>query len=185
MIEAVCTYLRKTLDSGMQCPPVAINLSSVDIVRHDLLDVIEESSSRHNIPAHMLEFEITETGLIGNEALAIRHLQALKNRGNSIVIDDFGTGYSSLSKLSSFPINGIKIDRSFVAKIGSCNKSELIIKAIASLAHMMSCVTIAEGVESESQESFLKSVGCQIFQGYYYHRPLEIVQLDKLLLKED
>ena len=184
VIESVCTYLRKTLDSGMQCPPVAINLSSVDIVRHDLLDIIEESSSRHHIPAHLLEFEITETGLIGNEALAIRHLQALKKRGNSIVIDDFGTGYSSLSKLSSFPINGIKIDRSFVAKIGACNKSELIIKAIASLAHMMSCVTIAEGVESESQETFLKSVGCQIFQGYYYHRPLEIVQLDQLLLKE-
>ena len=100
-------------------------------------------------------------------------MQELDKRGNSISIDDFGTGYSSLSKLSSFPFRGIKIDRSFVAKIGSCAKSELIIKAIVSMADMMSCLTIAEGVESENQETFLKSVGCDLFQGYYYFPPLE------------
>ena len=89
-------------------------------------------------------------------------------------------GYSSLSKLSSFPVHGIKIDKSFVARIGSCSKSELIIKAIVSMADMMSCVTIAEGVECKNQETFLKSVGCDVFQGYYYYRPLEGPQLDAL-----
>lgn len=181
VIDKVCAFIRATIDRGIDCPPVALNLSAVDIVRHDLLEHVDESTARHGVPARLLEFEITETGLIGNEALAIRHLQELEKRGNSIAIDDFGTGYSSLSKLSNFPIHGIKIDRSFVARIGSSTKSELIIKAIVSLADMMSCVTIAEGVENETQEAFLKSVGCDIFQGYYYYRPLEAAQLDGLL----
>lgn len=182
VIDEVCRFIRERIDAGINCPPVALNLSAADIVRSDLLDFIDETTARHGVPARLLEFEITETGLIGNEALAIHHLQELEKRGNSISIDDFGTGYSSLSKLSSFPVNGIKIDQSFVAKIGQCEKSELIIKAIVSLANMMSCVTIAEGVESGSQEAFLRKVGCKLFQGYYYHRPLETDQLDELLL---
>ena len=182
VIDKACAHIRETIDRGVNCPPIALNLSALDIVRHDLLDHIDESTARHAIPPHLLEFEITETGLIGNEALAIRHLQELDKRGNSISIDDFGTGYSSLSKLSSFPFRGIKIDRSFVAKIGSCAKSELIIKAIVSMADMMSCLTIAEGVESENQETFLKSVGCDLFQGYYYFPPLEATQLDAILV---
>ncbi len=181
VIDEVCAFIRKTIDQGINCPPVALNLSAVDIVRHDLIEHIDESMSRHNVPAHLLEFEITETGLIGNEALAIHHLQELEKRGNGISIDDFGMGYSSLSKLSSFPVHGIKIDKSFVARIGSCSKSELIIKAIVSMADMMSCVTIAEGVECKNQETFLKSAGCDVFQGYYYYHPLEGRQLDALL----
>ena len=181
VIEETCSFIRRTIDLGLQCPPIALNLSAIDVIRHDLLEVIDTSSTRHATPPHLLEFEITETGLIGNEALAIHHLRELKKRGNSIAIDDFGTGYSSLSKLSNFPVSSIKIDRSFVARIGLCAKSELIIKAIVSLAEILSCTSIAEGVEDENQESFLKSVGCNLFQGYYYHRPLEVAQLDELL----
>ena len=181
VIEETCSFIRRTIDFGRQCPPIALNLSAVDVIRHDLLELIDASSARHATPPHLLEFEITETGLIGNEALAIRHLRELRNRGNRIAIDDFGTGYSSLSKLSSFPVSSIKIDRSFVARIGRCPKSELIIKAIVSLADILSCTSIAEGVEDETQERFLKSVGCNLFQGYYYHRPLEADQLDELL----
>lgn len=181
VIEETCSFIRRIIDLGLQCPPIALNLSAIDVIRHDLLEVIDASSERHGTPPHLLEFEITETGLIGNEELAIHHLRELKKRGNSIAIDDFGTGYSSLSKLSNFPVSSIKIDRSFVARIGLCEKSELIIKAIISLADILSCTSIAEGVEDEIQERFLKSVGCNLFQGYYYHRPLEVAQLDEFL----
>ena len=144
----------------------------------------DDACARHATPAELLEFEITETGLIGNEALAIHHLRELKRRGSSIAIDDFGTGYSSFSKLSSFPVSSIKIDQSFVSRIGQCAKSEAIIKAIVSLAGLLSCTSIAEGVENEAQERFLKAIGCQQFQGYYHHRPLEVAQLRELgLLK--
>lgn len=181
VVNEVCAFIRKTLDSGKPCPPVALNLSAIDVVRDDLLELIDESTARYTTPPELLEFEITETGLIGNEALAIHHLVELERRGSRIAIDDFGTGYSSLSKLSSFPVHAIKIDRSFVARIGTCAKSELIIKSIISLADMMSCTTIAEGVENAIQERFLKTVGCEVFQGYYYHRPLEVEQLTEVL----
>lgn len=181
VVEETCAFIRRMIDLGQKCPPIALNLSAIDVIRHDLLELIDASSARHATPPHLLEFEITETGLIGNEALAIHHLQELKKRGNSIAIDDFGTGYSSFSKLSNFPVSSIKIDQSFVARIGLCAKSELIIKAIVSLADILSCTSIAEGVEDETQEKFLKSVGCKLFQGYYYHRPLEVAQLDELL----
>ena len=184
VVEEACSFIRRIIDRGLQCPPIALNLSAIDVIRHDLLELIDGASTRHATPPHLLEFEITETGLIGNEALAIHNLRELKKRGNSIAIDDFGTGYSSLSKLSNFPVSSIKIDSSFVARIGRCAKSELIIKAIVSLADILSCTSIAEGVEDEIQESFLKSVGCNLFQGYYYQRPLEAAQLDEYLDRE-
>lgn len=180
VIEETCRFIRQTIDSGRQCPPIALNLSAIDVIRHDLLELIDDSIARHATPANLLEFEITETGLIDNEALAIHHLRELKKRGSRIAIDDFGTGYSSLSKLSSFPANSIKIDQSFVSRIGQCEKSEMIIKAIISLADILSCTTIAEGVESDDQVRFLKSIGCQQFQGYYFYRPQEVAQLSEL-----
>ena len=128
----------------------------------------------------MLEFEITETGLIGNEALAMEHLNGLRRRGLRIAIDDFGTGYSSFSKISDYPVDSIKIDQSFVARIGLCAKSESIIKAIVSLTRILACTSVAEGVENEAQEAFLKAIGCNHFQGYFYYRPLEVAQLRDL-----
>lgn len=182
VVDAACAQVRLWLDKYGTCPPVAINLSAVDIARHDLLNLIESCCALHHITPEYLEFEITETGLIGNEALAIRHLDELKIRGFNIAIDDFGTGYSSLSKLSHFPARSIKIDRSFVAQIGFNQKSELIIKAIVSLARILSCTTVAEGVENMGQEHFLKAIGCEFFQGFLYYRPLEVRDIDSLLL---
>lgn len=184
VVGETCAFIREMTDRGYACPPVAVNLSAIDIVRDDLLALIDEATGFYGTPADLLEFEITETGLIGNEALAIHHLVQLERRGNRIAIDDFGTGYSSLSKLSSFPVSAIKIDQTFVARIGQCVKSEQIIKAIISLATMMGCTTIAEGVENAIQEDFLKVVGCDLFQGYHYYRPLEIRQIESLLAPE-
>jgi len=181
VLAMACGQIRQWLDDHGKCPPVAVNLSAIDIVRHDLLQLIDATCSRHRIPPALLEFEITETGLIGNEALAIHHLTELKRQGFSIAIDDFGTGYSSLAKLSRFPARSIKIDRSFIARIGSSAKSELIIKAIISLADFLSCSTVAEGVETEEQERFLQSVGCAYFQGYRYYRPLPPAEVAAIL----
>ena len=180
VIDACCAFIRKTIVSGRRCPPVAINLSAVDVIRTDLLELIDASCARYSIPAEQLEFEITETGLIGNEALAVKHLNELQRRGLRIAIDDFGTGHSSFSKISDFPINSIKIDRSFVARIGLCSKSESIIKAIVSLARILSYSSVAEGVENAAQVDFLKAIGCDQFQGYFYYRPLEVEQLSGL-----
>jgi diguanylate cyclase (GGDEF)-like protein/PAS domain S-box-containing protein len=181
VVDQVCAYIRETLDSGGCCPPIAINLSAFDIVRTDLLEMVNAACQKYRISSNYLEFEITETGLVGNEHLAIRHLEALSDQGYGITIDDFGTGYSSLQKLSRFPTKSIKIDQSFVAQIGINEKSELIIRAVVSLAKILSCTTVAEGVETAAQEQFLKEIGCQFFQGFYYYPPMELPQVNQLL----
>ena len=181
VIENACAQVRKWIDEFGNSPVVALNLSANDINQDDFLDLIAESCQRYNIKPQFLEFEITETGLSANEALSIKHLHALKNRGYRIAIDDFGTGYSSLSKLSHFPAHTVKIDRSFVSQIGYNRKSEMIIKAIVSLAKILACTTVAEGVENEAQAMFLKEVGCELFQGFYYHRPLDVDSMNTLL----
>ncbi|MFZ6771477.1 putative bifunctional diguanylate cyclase/phosphodiesterase [Undibacterium sp. SXout7W] len=185
VLEQTCAQIRRWLDQFGRCPTIAINLSASDIARTDLLQLIERNCQRYQIAPHFLEFEITETGLTANESLSIEHLDVLKARGFGIAIDDFGTGYSSLSKLSHFPAHSVKIDRSFVAQIGYNQKSEMIIKAIVSLANILSCTTVAEGVENESQEAFLQDVGCEYFQGYYYYRPIEPDAVEQLLFHTD
>lgn len=181
VVDKVCAYIRQTLDSERRCLPIAINLSAIDIVRADLLDLVNASCQKYRVSSDHLEFEITETGLVGNENLAISHLEALNAKGYGITIDDFGTGYSSLQKLSRFPTKSIKIDQSFVAQIGISEKSELIIRAVVSLAKILSCTTVAEGVETLVQEKFLKAIGCQFFQGFYYYPPMEFQQVNQLL----
>ncbi len=183
VLDSACSQIRQWLDEFGDSPVVAVNLSASDVARSDLLELIERTCAQYAVTAQYLEFEITETGLIANESLAVEHLNALKEKGFGIAIDDFGTGYSSLSKLSHFPARSVKIDRSFVAQIGNNQKSEMIIKAIVSLASILSCTTVAEGVENLEQEQFLKDIGCDYFQGYLYYRPLEVVDMHALLAK--
>lgn len=179
VLDQACLQIRHWLNQFGFSPVVAINLSAADITRDDLPELIHQRCAQYQIAPALLEFEITETGLIANEGLAITHLHALKNSGFAIAIDDFGTGYSSLSKLSQFPASSLKIDRTFVAQIGINPKSELIIKAIISLANLLDCEIIAEGVETQEQETFLRQLGCDLYQGYYYNKPLEVQQLDQ------
>ena len=181
VLQQACAQVRSWLDEFGESPVIALNLAASDIAQPGLLALIAKTCQDYDVQPQYLEFEITETGLSANEALSIQHLHALKNHGYRIAIDDFGTGYSSLSKLSHFPAHTVKIDRSFVAQIGYNRKSEMIIKAIVSLAKILACTTVAEGVENESQELFLKEVGCDLFQGYYYHRPLDIQHMNTLL----
>jgi diguanylate cyclase len=181
VVDHVCAYIRQMIDASGRGLPIAINLSAFDIVRTDLLDVVNAACEKYRIDSAYLEFEITETGLVDNENLAISHLEALNAKGYAITIDDFGTGYSSLQKLSRFPSKSIKIDQSFVAQIGINEKSELIIRAVVSLARILSCTTVAEGVETADQETFLKAIGCQLFQGFYYYAPMELPQVNQVL----
>lgn len=184
VLDSACSQIRQWLDEFGDSPVVAVNLSASDVARSDLLELIERTCAQYAVTAQYLEFEITETGLIANESLAVEHLNALKEKGFGIAIDDFGTGYSSLSKLSHFPARSVKIDRSFVAQIGNNQKSEMIIKAIVSLASILSCTTVAEGVENLEQEQFLKDIGCDYFQGYLYYRPLEVADMHSLLAQQ-
>jgi EAL domain-containing protein (putative c-di-GMP-specific phosphodiesterase class I) len=184
VLEQVCRQLQRWQGEGCRLLPVAINLSALDIVRPDIVHRLGETLARHHIPPALVEIEITETGLIRDERLAVENAQALRERGFALLIDDFGTGYSSLSKLNEFPVSAIKIDRSFIADLPGQEKKALIVKSILSLSRVLGCATVAEGVETREQLDFLTALGCTAYQGYYFHRPLPATTAGGLLERQ-
>jgi len=127
-----------------------------------------------------LELEITESVLMENAEMAADQLRQLSTMGMKISIDDFGTGYSSLSYLNSFPLDNLKIDRAFVKDI-TCEEDASLAKAIVNIAKALSLKTIAEGVETEVQKEVLRSIGCDVMQGYLLSKPLPADEATKLL----
>ena len=125
------------------------------------------------LPPRLLELEITESTAMRETDAALRTLQRLKQIGVSIAIDDFGTGYSSLSYLRRFPVDKVKIDRSFVAELPADRDQGAIVSAIVALAHALQIQVVAEGVETEEQREFLRSCGCDFIQGYLIGRPAD------------
>jgi EAL domain-containing protein (putative c-di-GMP-specific phosphodiesterase class I) len=128
-----------------------------------------------------LTLEITETALASNAGTASTELGRLKELGVKLALDDFGTGYSSLTHLLTFPIDVLKIDRSFVSTIGGDGDRSDLALAIVNLAKTLQLKTVAEGVEREDQFDFLRSLGCDLGQGYYFAKPLDQAQLEALL----
>jgi diguanylate cyclase (GGDEF)-like protein len=184
VIESVCRQLADWHARFGSVRPVAINLSGLDLQRDELVNVIQKVLQRHRIDPAWLQLEITETGLIENDLIARRNIDRLIAAGLSIAIDDFGTGYSSLKKLSEYPIHTIKIDRSFVSAIGKNRRSDRIIQLILTLAKVLNCEVVAEGVETRRQLQFLLENGCKRFQGYLFHRPMPHNDIDNLLRRD-
>ncbi|MEL6787128.1 MAG: EAL domain-containing protein, partial [Cyanobacteria bacterium J06607_15] len=119
-----------------------------------------------------LKLEVTETLLMNNIEIADRVFSQLRERQIQLAIDDFGTGYSSLSYLDRFPVNTLKIDRSFVSRLNEVNQTSMIVKATLELAHNLGFNVVAEGVETEQQAEQLRAWGCEFAQGYFYAKPL-------------
>ncbi len=160
---------------------VAVNLSARQFRDRKLLDTVRRTLDETGLPAHLLELEITETALMDNVAAVISILRQLKELGITVAIDDFGTGYSSLSYLKKFPIDILKIDRSFVKDIpGDTNDME-ISAAIIAIAKKLRLEVVAEGVETEEQYEFLKRNECDIGQGYLFGKPMPSAELAILI----
>lgn len=160
---------------------VAVNLSAKQFTDPGLLQSIEDAIQSTGIPPKNLELEITESIIMGDVEGAVVIMQYLKNLGVSIAIDDFGTGYSSLSYIKRFPINVLKVDRSFVMDIPSDQNDMAITAAIIAMAHKLNLIVIAEGVETPEQLSFLYANNCDEGQGYLFSRPLFLAQLEHYL----
>ncbi len=150
---------------------VSVNIVAQQINRGELLNDLETAMQKYPIAAQALELEITESSLIENSHLVKNMLQELKRRHIAISLDDFGTGYSSMAYLTEFPIDILKIDRSFIVKIGD-KKQEAIIGAIIAMAKAIGLTIVAEGVETIEQAQFLKNLNCDILQGYLFSKPL-------------
>ncbi len=152
---------------------MSVNLSSKQISQPDLVDVIRETLEETNVDPKYIKLEITESAVMDNAETAVRLLKRLKALGVSLSIDDFGTGYSSLGYLHRFPVNTLKIDRSFVGRIGEKTENAEIVRTIVSLAENMGMEVVAEGVETLNQLSHLRGLKCQYGQGYLFSRPVD------------
>ncbi len=150
---------------------VAINLSPVQFRDRKLVEIVSNALAASGLPAARLEIEITESALLQDDRLTQDHLRALRDLGVHITMDDFGTGYSSLSYLMSYPIQTIKIDRSFVNGLGQQTSRTAIVRTITTLASSLGLSTIAEGVETEEQLRHLCELGCTEAQGYLFSKP--------------
>jgi len=151
---------------------IAINLSPTTFLDSELPDLIIGMLSIYDIPAEYVILEITESSMIKDPDLAMEILNRLTKRGLKISIDDFGTGYSSLAYLKKLPANEIKIDKSFVTDMLKNDNDAVIVKSVIDLGHNLSLNVVAEGVEDNKTAARLKSLGCDVLQGYYFSRPL-------------
>ncbi|RCJ32867.1 diguanylate cyclase [Nostoc minutum NIES-26] len=162
---------------------VAVNLSARQFQQSNLLNLVSQILLETKLNSHCLELEITESIAMKNVALTKGILSKLCNMGVSISIDDFGTGYCSLSYLKNFPINCLKIDKSFVCDLTKENCQAAITTAIIALAHGLNLVVVAEGVETEEQRNVLRILECELMQGYLFSRPLSAEDATRLLRK--
>ena len=169
-IGNVCSQLRRWLDDGLTVPTVAVNLSPRQFHQKDLVQVVRKALADNRLEARMLELEITENAVMHDVEAAIAILAELKQVGVSIALDDFGTGYSSLSYLKRFPIDHLKIDRSFVHDITTSPDDAAICNAVIALAHNLHITVIAEGVETEGQMLYLRRRHCDEMQGFYFSK---------------
>ncbi|HEY9708366.1 MAG TPA: EAL domain-containing protein, partial [Oculatellaceae cyanobacterium] len=139
----------------------------------NLLEQIDKILAQTQLNSHTLKLEITESALLENDESARAILQQLKSRQIQLLLDDFGTGYSSLSYLHRFPVDALKIDQSFVSRLGETGENVEIVQAIVTLARSLGMSAIAEGVETEHQLAQLRAMNCDCGQGYFFSKPLD------------
>jgi diguanylate cyclase (GGDEF)-like protein len=162
----------KMRNAGCVLSRLAINLSAQQLFHQGTLDMLQDLVGRGDLGADSLEIEITESGIMQNPELAVTNLSAIRDMGIGIAIDDFGTGYSSLAYLKRFPINILKIDRSFIRDITLDQDDTTIVKTILAMSEALNMRAIAEGVETQEQKDILAELGCAEGQGYLFARPM-------------
>jgi EAL domain-containing protein (putative c-di-GMP-specific phosphodiesterase class I) len=180
-LRTACVQARNWELAGFRDLKMAVNVSGKQFRQPDFLQMIEEMMRETEIGPGILELEFTESVLMEKADITINTLRSLKEMGVHLSIDDFGTGYSSLNYLKDFPIDRIKIDRSFVTDVNRSNDDAAIAGAIISMAHSLNLKVIAEGVENISQLEFLAARHCNEVQGFYLAAPMPAEAIAALL----
>lgn len=180
ILEDVCLNLRKWIDQGKKVVPVSINLSRSYLDNPNFIDKLINYIHVYNIPKNLIEFEITESSLINNEAMLKNIVSLLHKKGFKVLLDDFGVGYSSIKAISDANFDVLKIDKSFIDGIGT-EKWNDIIKFTINLANRLNMQVIAEGIETKDQYKFLLECNCDMFQGYYFNKPMSSNDFSNLI----
>ncbi|WP_433691676.1 EAL domain-containing protein [Herbaspirillum seropedicae] len=181
VLDVACRDIGLMRQQQMTCGRISINLTGSQFGDERLLDDIKEVVDRHGTPPSCLEFEITESMVMHNRERAIAIMDGIRAEGFTISIDDFGTGYSSLAYLKRFPVNTLKIDKSFINDIPDNPNSSAIVQAIIAMSHALNLKVVTEGVETEKQLQALREFGSDEYQGYYFSKPVPYAQFVHLL----
>lgn len=181
MIEA-CKWSKRWLDKGYGKIPMAVNISGrLFHNSRQLMRMVKQTLKETGLPANLLELELTESTAMLDPQMAISVINKLGDYGISCSIDDFGTGYSSLAMLKSFPLKKLKIDRSFILDLTADRNDAAIVKATIAIARALNLTVLAEGVETKRHFDILKSMGCDVIQGYLFSRPQPPTEMEKML----
>jgi diguanylate cyclase (GGDEF)-like protein/PAS domain S-box-containing protein len=185
VLREVCRTQRRWHDElGIGWVQCSVNLSVRHLQQPDLVATVRAALEEHGVPAHRLVLEITESAVMENGSGTVETLETLKAIGVRLALDDFGTGYSSLAHLHRFPLDVLKIDRSFTAALGDDHQGASIAGAIVSLAQALDLVTVAEGIEDATQQRRLEHLGCTYGQGFLFSRPMPPATFDAVLRGE-
>jgi diguanylate cyclase (GGDEF)-like protein len=170
VLRSACRQLREWMDAGMAPIKMAVNLSGHDVQEPRFVDRVAEILAATGVPPQYLELEITESVAMDHADHGVFH--ELKDLGCRLAVDDFGTGYSMLSRLQQFPLDKLKVDKSFIDEIRGASDDAPIVAALVNMGHGLGLEVCAEGVETEAQWEFLDRLRCDLVQGYYTSRPL-------------
>jgi EAL domain-containing protein (putative c-di-GMP-specific phosphodiesterase class I) len=173
VLRQACMSARSWQLAGFRAIPVAVNVSAVQFADEGLVTEVETVLHEFDLESHYLELEVTEGVLMQDMARSVSTLKKLKELGVTLAIDDFGTGYSSLSYLTRFPLDRLKLDRSFVQDLHRKRASAEVARAVITLAHALGLEVVAEGVETMEEYDFLRQMACEYVQGYYVSKPVD------------
>ncbi len=184
MFTSVCGIIKDWIKNDIECVPISVNFSKAHLLNPNFVEDLVKIVRAHGIPTKYLEIEITETAFIDNEAQFSSIFEQLDRYGFRVSMDDFGSGYSSLGALKNLKVQIIKLDRSFLLYENKQDKekSRIVISSIIDMAKKLSIITVAEGIETQSQADFLAKANCDIAQGFFYAKPMPLNEFNKLLL---
>ncbi len=184
VMNEACRQLRVWIDAGHEVLPVSINLSTIQFQQATLVHHIIQALQTHRIPPNLLIVEVTESCLALDEDILLKNLNSLNRLGVAISIDDFGTGYSNMHRLKVLPLKSMKIDRSFILGVEHDHRDQAIYKAMVAMAQNLDLQVVAEGIETQGQYEFVKSIGCDQIQGFHYSKPLTAYDFEKALYEQ-
>jgi len=181
VMEEACRQMALWLRAGLPVGQIAVNVSAVEFHGKDFLPGVRSILLSSGLDPRHLEVEVTESGLMQDDAPTVAVLHGLKDLGVQIALDDFGTGYSSLSYLRRFPIDTLKIDQSFVRDIDGASGAPVLVDAIIAMGRSLDLRLVAEGIETRGQRAYLQASGCTEGQGFYYGRPVDAASFEARL----
>ena len=183
--EETCRLLRRWLDEGKNPPPISVNVSRVDFYSPQLVAILSTLVKKYSLPPSLLELELTESAYTENPQQIIAVTKKLQDAGFKILMDDFGSGYSSLNMLKDLPVDILKIDLKFLAQEGTTGRGGNILNSIVRMAKWMRMPVIVEGVETREQVNFLRTIGCEFIQGYFFAQPMPVEDYERIMTRQE